>query len=46
MIQALDSKPIVMIMTSFEDFRGYLSVPYDQSPGLDFRRKSFQLELG
>ena len=39
MIQALDSKPIVMIMTSFEDFRGYLSVPYDQSMGVDFQVK-------
>lgn len=28
--------PITFVISIFEDFRGYLSVPYDQSPGLDF----------
>ncbi len=28
--------PITFTIPTFEDFRGCLSVPYDQSPGLDF----------
>lgn len=31
--------PITFTIPIFEDFRGYLSVPYDQSMGLDFQVK-------
>ncbi len=31
--------PITFTIPTFEDFRGYLSVPYDQSMGLDFQVK-------
>ena len=38
MIEIIGS-PKILIIPTFEDFRGYLSVPYDQSMGVDFQAK-------
>ena len=38
MTQTIDY-PKTLIIPTFEDFRGYLSVSYDQSLGLDFQVK-------
>ena len=46
----MNTKPIILTVPSFEDFRGYLAVPYDQSINFTVRqinqgysRKAFTL---
>lgn len=34
----MDTKPIILIAPVFEDFRGYLAVPYDKSINFNVRQ--------